>query len=259
MRRWLLACLCLLSTSAAACDEPPAPEHGFRVVESYPHDPKAFTQGLLYLGGDLWESTGRYGESSLRRVRRADGEVIEQRRLSRRLFAEGLTHWNGRLFQLTWKNGVAMVWDADEMRPLQTLSYPGEGWGLTTMGDRLIMSDGSARLRFIQPKDFAQTGSVVVRDACKPVALLNELEFIDGLVFANVWKSERIAVIDPHNGKVKAWLNLKGLLPKHLADNVDVLNGIAWDGRPGHLTVTGKNWPRLFVIQPQPELTVFSK
>jgi glutamine cyclotransferase len=225
-----------------------APTIGYQLVACYPHDEKAFTQGLLFRDGVLYESTGLNGESTLRRVRLETGAVLEQRRLNRRYFAEGLAEHAGELFQLTWDSGVAFVHDARTLDLRRTLRYRGEGWGLTSDGMRLVMSDGSDTLRFLDPTTFAVTGRVRVTDAGTPVERLNELEFINGAILANVWLTDRIAVIDPTSGTVTAWLDLADLVPVRSGPTNAVLNGIAWDGQANRLFVTGKLWPRLYEI-----------
>ena len=230
-----------------AAQAPPAPVHGYRVINSYPHDPEAFTQGLLFRDGVLYESTGLNGRSSLRKVRLETGEVLQQRALDRRYFAEGLTDWGGRLIQLTWETNVGFVYDLQTFEPVRTFPYAGEGWGLTQDGRRLILSDGTTALRFFDPGSFQETGRVVVTDAGRPVDDLNELELVDGLVYANVWLTDRIAMIDPASGRVAGWIDLAGLLPRRGTGD-DVLNGIAYDAGRRRLFVTGKLWPRLFEI-----------
>ena len=231
-----------------------APVHGFEIVREYPHDPKAFTQGLIYRNGVLFESTGQHGQSTLRRVDLESGKVLRQRRLDDRYFGEGLTEWGGRLVQLTWQTNVGFVYDLESFAPQSTFSYAGEGWGLTQDGRRLIMSDGGTRLRFLDPATFREIGGVEVMDGSQPVEKLNELEFVDGLVYANVWYSERIAAIDPESGRVIAWIDLAPIRPASLGDADAVLNGIAFDAAGKRLFVTGKLWPKLFEIRVRPSV-----
>jgi glutaminyl-peptide cyclotransferase len=226
-----------------------APVDGYQVVRSYPHDPRAFTQGLVFLDGVLYESTGLEGESSLRKVRLANGEVLQIHRLDKRYFAEGLAAWKDRLIQLTWQTEVGFVYDRETFKPLRTFTYKGEGWGLTHDGTRLIMSDGSSFLRFLDPETFQETGRVQVRDGARPVENLNELEYIKGEVFANVFQTDRIVRIDPKTGRVNRWIDLRGLLDPREARNVDVMNGIAYDAAQDRIFVTGKWWPRVFEIR----------
>lgn len=227
----------------------------YEVVETYPHDPGAFTQGLLIHEGTLYESTGLYGESSLRKVALETGEVLARVDLPPNTFGEGLTLWEDRLVQLTWRENTAFIYDLMEFSLLGTFAYPTEGWGLTHDGARLIMSDGSHRLYFIDPGDYQILGSIEVTDQDVPVERLNELEFIFGEVFANVWLTDEIVRIDPQTGEVLGWIDLAGILPDDLRTNTtDVLNGIAFDPGENRLFVTGKNWPLLFEIRLVPAL-----
>jgi len=228
---------------------PTAPIYGYRVVNAYPHDRDAFTQGLVYADGVLYEGTGRYGESELRRVELETGEVLQARALDPEYFGEGIALLGDRIYQLTWQTRTAFVYDRETFEPLGTLTYPTEGWGLTTDGERLIMSDGTSRLVFRDPETFAEIGSVEVRDDDQPIPYLNELEYIDGEIWANVWQTDVIARIDPATGRVTGWINLAGLLDRG-AQRADVLNGIAHDPATGRVFVTGKLWPRLFEIEP---------
>lgn len=230
----------------------PAPVAGHQVVRSYPHDPAAFTQGLVYLDGHLYEGTGLNGQSSIRKVRLETGEVLQIQPLEPQYFGEGIAVWRDSLFQLTWQSGVGFVYDKATFRRTRTFKYRGEGWGLTHDGKRLIMSDGSAFLRFIDPTTLQETGRVEVRDAGVPVAQLNELEFIKGEVYANVWTTDRIVRIAPGTGRVTGWIDLRGLLSARDAVGVDVLNGIAYDAAGDRLFVTGKRWPKLFEIRVVP-------
>jgi glutaminyl-peptide cyclotransferase len=226
-----------------------APVYGYEVVNVYPHDREAFTQGLLYRDGVLFESTGLNGRSSLRRVRLETGEVLQQTRLDQRYFAEGLTDWGGRLVQLTWNTNVGFVYDLATLKPLRTFNYTGEGWGLARDQKRLIMSDGSPTLRFLDPETFQVTGRIDVRDGGLPVEDLNELEMVDGEIYSNVWMTDRIAIIAPGTGQVTGWINLAGLMPRGSTAGDAVLNGIAYDATRKRLFVTGKLWPRLFEIR----------
>jgi glutamine cyclotransferase len=223
--------------------------YGYRVVARYHHDSNAFTQGLVYRDGVLYESTGLEGRSSLRKVELATGRVLQQRPVARAYFAEGLTDWHDRLIQLTWQSNVAFAYDLATFAPLRTFSYEGEGWGLTHDGTHLIMSDGSADLRFLDPTTFRETKRITVRDRGKPVNELNELEMVKGEIFANVWQTDRICRIDPATGRVVGWIDLGGLLPPAERAGVDVLNGIAYDAARDRLFVTGKLWPTLFEIE----------
>jgi glutamine cyclotransferase len=220
----------------------------YRVVNVYPHDPAAFTQGLVFDDGQLYESTGLWGRSSLRRVALESGTVLQQHNLGAEYFGEGLALFRGRLFQLTWQNGIGFVYDAATFELLRTWQYAGEGWGLTHDGEQLIMSDGSATLRFLDPDTLDVRRTIRVTDGERPVEMLNELEYVNGEVFANVWQTDWIARIDPVSGLVTGWVDLSGLLTVEERAAADVLNGIAYDRAGQRLFVTGKLWPRLFEI-----------
>jgi glutaminyl-peptide cyclotransferase len=226
--------------------------YDYRVVNVFPHDPQAFTQGLLYRDGYLYESTGLYGRSDLRRVRLETGEVLARRPIDPRYFAEGLADFGNRLIQLTWQENTGFIYELETFALIGTFSYPGEGWGLTSDGERLIMSDGTAELRFLDPDTLAETSRVTVMQAGVPVDNLNELELIDGSVYANIWQSDEIVIIDPATGRVTGRIDMQGLLPPEVRARVDVLNGIAWDEQGDRLFVTGKLWPSLFEIRLQP-------
>lgn len=244
--------LAVLAASGACSQSAAAPVvQSYQVVRSFPHDPDAFTQGMIFQDGFLYEGTGLNGRSSIRKVELATGKVLRKRDLAPEFFGEGLTAWRGRLVQLTWQSQTGFVYDRASFRPLSHFSYPGEGWGLTHDGRRLILSDGTPQLRFLDPVTFAEQARVTVTDEGRPLPFLNELEHVRGEVYANIWPTNRIARIDPKTGKVKGWIDLTGLL--NPADQggraVDVLNGIAYDARGDRLFVTGKLWPRLFEIK----------
>jgi glutamine cyclotransferase len=248
----LLGLLCASSAAAVSTGQrrpSPAPVLGYRIVKIYPHDRHAFTQGLLYLDGVFYEGTGLKGQSSIRKVRLENGEVLQHRPMEARYFGEGITIWGDTLIQLTYQSEIGFVYDRKTFEPLRTFNYTGEGWGLTHDGTRLIMSNGSALLRFLDPKTFAGIGQLQVRDAGVPVKELNELEFVKGEILANVWQTHRIARISPRSGQVTAWIDLTGLLDPHDAAGADVLNGIAYDAAGDRLFVTGKLWPKLFEIR----------
>ena len=229
---------------------PPAAEQlEVRVLHRYPHDPMAFTQGLLWHDGHIFESTGLYGESSLRRVDLETGEVLERRSLDRGLFAEGLARIGDQLTQLTWRANQAHVWTVDGFHHERQLRYEGEGWGLCHNGEHLVMSDGSERLSFRQPESFRVDHVVRVRDADGFVEDLNELECVDGAIWANVWQTDRIIRIDPATGRVTASVDASGLLDATEALGSDVLNGIAWIPEREHFVITGKQWPWLFEVE----------
>jgi glutamine cyclotransferase len=229
----------------------PPPTYGYQVVRSYPHDHAAFTQGLIFRDGFLYEGTGLNGRSSIRKVNLETGEVLKIQTLPQQYFGEGITDWKGQILQLTWQAELGFVYDMNTFEQQRTFSYKGEGWGLTHDGSRIIMSDGSADLRFIDPATLKETGRLTVRDEKGPVTQLNELEFVKGEIYANVWQTERIARISPKDGHVTGWIDLHGLLAPSERAGIDVLNGIAYDAAGDRLFVTGKWWPRLFEIKLQ--------
>ena len=249
--RTLFALAATATLAAKGCPVPTVVEmSGYKVVASFPHDTDAFTQGLIFRDGFLYESTGRYGESSLRKVELATGRVVQQRKVNQRYFAEGLTEWQGRLIQLTWRESVAFVYDLATLADERTFTYAGEGWGLTHDGTRLILSDGSDTLTFLDPATFQVTGRIAVKDRGAPVRDLNELEFVRGEIYANVWQTDRIARIAPATGEVVGWIDLTGLLSAgHRPAQDAVLNGIAYDSAGNRLFVTGKLWPSIFQIE----------
>jgi glutamine cyclotransferase len=223
---------------------------GYRIVHTYPHDANAFTQGLLYLDGHLYESTGRNGQSSLRMEDLETGRILQQLPISNEYFAEGLAAYGSTLVQLTWQSHIAFVYDRFSFRLLRTLQYTGEGWGLTSNGKQLILSDGTPDLRFLDPATMRELRRVTVKDHGAPVKELNELEYIHGQIYANIWYSDRIARISPQTGAVLGWIDLSGLLPANLRSSQEaVLNGIAYDAAHDRLFVTGKLWPRLYEIR----------
>lgn len=226
------------------------PVYTYNIINSYPHDPGAYTQGLIYVDGTMYEGTGRRGASSLRRVDLETGQIIQMLQLSPELFGEGITLFDDRIIQLTWQAHVGFVYDRESFDLLGTFNYPTEGWGLTQDGTRIIMSDGTARLYFRDPETLAETGWVDVFDNQGPVTLLNELEYIDSEVYANIYRTDHIAIINPDTGRVRAYIDLTGLLgPEDRTQPVDVLNGIAYDADQDRLFVTGKWWPKLFEIK----------
>lgn len=224
--------------------------YDYEIVNAYPHDPNAFTQGLFFHDGRLYESTGLKGRSSIRKVDLVSGEVLQQTDLPASLFGEGVTIWNDRIVQLTWRSQVGFVYDIETFARRRKFTYAGEGWGLTQDGERLIMSDGSAALRFLDPGNFREAGRVTVMHQGKPVGLLNELEYVNGAVLANIWHSDVIVRIDPESGAVTGIVDLRSLRERLGPDqNAEVLNGIAYDEKTGRLFVTGKFWPALFEIR----------
>src|SRR4051812_10536854 len=226
-----------------------APVARYQVVHVYPHDPQAFTQGLVFVDGVLYEGTGLNGQSSVRQVRLENGEVLQIQKVPNEYFGEGIAVWRDRIFELTWRSEIGFIYDRKSLERVDTFTYPGEGWGLTTDGTRLIMSDGSSALRFLDPTTRKETGRIQVRDGSTPVEHLNELEFVKGEVLANVWLTDRIARIDPKRGRVVGWIDLQGLLSPGTAAEGAVLNGIAYDGANDRLFVTGKLWPKIFEIK----------
>ena len=226
------------------------PTYGYRIVNRYPHDPNGFTQGLVFVDGFLFEGTGLRGRSSLRKVDLLSGNILQIRRLPNRFFGEGVTVYNNKVIQLTWRANLGFVYHKDNFQLLETFHYPTEGWGITHDGQRLIMSDGTSVLYFLDTESYKEIGRIEVRDSKGPVSKLNELEYVKGLILANVWKTERIAQISPETGQVVGWIDLRGLLsPEERVQRVDVLNGIAYDQRNDRLFVTGKLWPKLFEIE----------
>lgn len=224
--------------------------YGYEIVNSWPHDPNAFTQGLVFHEGRLIESTGREGRSSLRRVELETGKVLQRVDVPSPYFAEGITLFKGKIFQLTWQHQLGLIYDAESFEKTGEFTYTGEGWGLTTDGESLILSDGSNRIRFIDPEKFQITRSITVLDGRAPVNELNEIEYVQGEILANIWHDERIARIDPATGRVTDWINLSGLLrPNEVTDEEAVLNGIAYDAKSNRIFVTGKLWPKIFEIR----------
>ncbi len=227
----------------------PVPILSVRVVARYPHDRTAFTEGLLWHNGALFESTGKEGMSDVRRVRLVDGRVLKKQAIDSRQFGEGLALWNGDLISLTWHDGIAHRWDARSLTPKGTNRYSGEGWGMTTLGETLIQSDGSSSLIVRDPTTLAERRRIAVTIDGRPVSQLNELEYVDGAILANVWQTGFLVRIDPGTGKVNAIIDLRPLVKEiGAADRDAVPNGIAWDAQRKRLFVTGKLWPTLFEI-----------
>jgi glutaminyl-peptide cyclotransferase len=227
-----------------------APQQTFRVVKTYPHDKTAFTQGLEYRDGFLYEGTGLVGRSSLRKVRLDTGEVVQSFAVPQPFFGEGITVLPQQILQLTWQSQTGFVYDKATFRVLKSFTYPGEGWGMTNDGKQIYMSDGTAQIRVWDSATLKETRRITVTDGGKPVTALNELEFVRGEILANVWQTDRIARISPADGKVLGWIDLSGILPKAERVNSDaVLNGIAYDAATDRLFVTGKLWPKLFEIR----------
>jgi glutamine cyclotransferase len=240
-----LTFLIALSAAAGAA----APHYGYRVVHTYPHDPQAFTQGLEYRNGFLYEGTGLNGRSSIRREELATGKVLQSEPLAEQYFGEGITLLEGRLLELTWKANVGFLYEAGTFKLNKSFYYPGEGWGLTNDGTQIYMSDGSAQIRVWDPKTLAEKRRINVHDGTKAIDQLNELEWVRGEIYANVWQTDEIARIDPADGHVIAWIDMAGILAPEERQHADVLNGIAYDAAAGRLFVTGKLWPKLFQIE----------
>jgi glutamine cyclotransferase len=256
----LLLAICLASLQCngantnAPANKPAEPpivlKYGYQIAGVWPHDSAAFTQGLIFSDGKLYESTGQEGRSSLRLVDLQSGSISKKVDVPVPYFAEGITMLNGKIYQLTWMHEMGFVYDAQKLERVGEFKYNGEGWGITTDGRSLIISDGSNRLRFLDPDSFQVTKTIAVLDGKVPVDQLNELEYVKGEIYANIWHDDRIVTIDPQNGRVTGWINLTGLLqPGDVQDPEAVLNGIAYDQAGDRLFVTGKLWPRLFEIK----------
>jgi glutaminyl-peptide cyclotransferase len=219
----------------------------YSILNTYPHDKGAFTEGLVFSNGALFESTGEYGTSSLRLVNLTSGEVLQEFQLPSEYFGEGLTAVDGKLLQLTWQNGIGFVYDENSFDLLGNFSIATEGWGLTYSGINLIMSDGTSKLYFLNPATYEVVGQVSVRDGNDSVTNINELEYINGDVYANIWMTQKIAIINPQTGQIKGWIDLSGIYQSN--DVNSVLNGIAYNNQTGGLFVTGKNWPYMYEIE----------
>ena len=252
---WALSCL---QCQAGANSDRPAntaanavvPKYSYQIVNIWPHDSNAFTQGLILMDGKLLESTGQEGRSSLRSVELETGKILKKVDVPEPYFAEGIAVLNGKVYQLTWQHHLGFIYDSQNFQRVGEFNYDGEGWGLTTDGNSLILSDGSNRIRFIDPSSFRVTKTITVLDGRAPVRELNELEFVQGEIYANIWHDDRIATIDSQSGRVTSWIDLTGLIPRNeLPDPEAVLNGIAYDQANNKLYVTGKLWPRLFEIK----------
>jgi glutamine cyclotransferase len=238
-------CLSLLGCS----NSDGIPVYSYNITNTYPHDPDAFTEGLVFEEGFLYEGTGLEEQSTLRRVELETGAILQIYELPGQFFGEGITIYGDKIIQLTWQSHVGFVYDKDSFELLEQFDYPTEGWGITHNGTHLIMSDGTSTLHFLDPLTFEETGQISVFTNNGPVDRLNELEYVQGEIYANVWQTDRIARIDPETGQVVGWIDLEGLLTaEDRTEPVDVLNGIAYDGETDRLFVTGKLWPKLFEI-----------
>jgi glutamine cyclotransferase len=255
---WLALALFAAGAPAAQSRTGPAratPVYGYTVVASFPHDPAAFTEGLFYEDGALYESTGLVGRSGIRKTGLETGEVLMQSSIPKPYFGEGIISWKGRLIELTWQSQIGFIYDLASFKPAGVFHYQGEGWALTHDGGRIIMSDGTADLRFLDPITLKETGRLHVTDQGRPVDQLNELEWVKGQIYANIWQTDRIARIDPRTGHVVGWIDLSGLLSPadRAGGQVDVLNGIAYDAAKDRLLVTGKLWPKIYQIKLKPK------
>jgi len=241
----LLTCLCAVASQAAV------PLYDYEIVHTYPHDPSAFTEGLFYLNGFLYESTGLEQHSSIRKVRIDTGAVVQKLDIPAQYFGEGIVNWDGHLISLTWKSHVGFVFDLATFKLQKQFQYEGEGWALTQDGRQIIMSDGTSELRFLNPQTLKETNRIQVTFEGKPVPNVNELEWVKGEIYANLWQTNFIVRIDPRNGHVVGLVDLAGLLsPRDQVEGPDgVLNGIAYDAKGDRLFVTGKNWPKLLEIR----------
>ncbi|SFU27529.1 glutaminyl-peptide cyclotransferase [Pseudoduganella namucuonensis] len=248
-KRGAIASLALAALTAAA--QAAVPVYGYTVKRSFPHDAQAFTQGLYYQNGYLYESTGQNGYSSLRRVELESGKVLQKKAIPAQYFGEGISPVGNEIVALTWTSQTGFVFDASTFELKRTFNYPGEGWALATDGERLYMSDGTAYIRVLDPKTLAPTRRIRVTADGEPVTRLNELEWVEGEIYANIWQTDRIARIDPFSGRVVGWIDLGGLAASaNIAPGGDnVLNGIAYDSAKRRLFVTGKMWPKLFEIE----------
>ena len=231
------------------CAEPAVKEYTLEVVAEYPHDTESYTQGLFFDQGQMYESTGVHGKSTFRKVDLETGKALQRLDFDKKYFVEGSVMWKGNLYILTWESRLAFVYDAETLEYKSTWKYPREGWGITTDGKNLIASDGSANIYFMD-ENFALDRKILVRLDERPVRFLNELEYIDGKIWANVYTSNEIVIINPKDGKIQGVIDCRGLLPSHLrTDTTDVLNGIAYDEETGKIYLTGKNWPRLYEVR----------
>jgi glutamine cyclotransferase len=252
-RAALLACATLVLLAAPAPSHSGPRHYGYRIIHAYPHDPGAFTQGLEYHSGFLYEGTGLYGRSSLRKEKLETGEVVQSVELPREYFGEGITLMGERVLQLTWLSHVGFIYNLAFHRT-GDFPYPGEGWGLANDGKLIYLSDGSSSIRVLNPQTLAETRRIAVHDGDHPINMLNELECVRGQIYANIWHSDRIARISPQDGSVTAWIDLTGILSErdHLNEEA-VLNGIAYDAARNRLFITGKLWPKIFQIEIVPK------
>ena len=249
MRTLLLLPTALALAGCGPTSQMGTPEYTYEVAHAYPHDRSAYTEGLFYLDGFLYESTGLFKQSSVRKVRLETGEVLQRYDLPEEYFGEGIINWKDRLIQLTYKTQVGFVYDLAGFGLQRRFGYPGEGWALTTDGKGIFMSDGTPEIRFWDPETLRETGRLTITDQGRPVQYVNELEWIKGEIYANIYMTNRIARINPANGNVIGWIDLTGILPAADRAGTDWLNGIAYDAKSDRLFVTGKLWPKLFEIR----------
>jgi glutaminyl-peptide cyclotransferase len=235
------------------------PEYTYKIIHVYPHDRTAFTEGLEYHDGFIYESTGLEGKSVLRKVRLETGQPLQEIHLSPQIFGEGITMIHSQLVQLTYKTEIGYVYDPSTFRQLRTFTYRGEGWSLTNDGSQIYMDDGSAQIRIWDATTLQEKKRLTVRDGGRPIEQLNELEWVRGELYANIWHSDRIVRISPADGRVLGWIDLKGILPVSDREGIDVLNGIAYDAEGDRLFVTGKFWPKMFEIKVLPKSATASK
>lgn len=249
MKTFRIMVLLISLLIALACTDAGVKEYKLEVVAEYPHDTGSYTQGLFFHDGQMYESTGLHGKSTFRKVDVETGEALEKLNFDKKYFVEGSVIWNGNLYILTWESRVAFIYDAETLEYKSSWKYPREGWGITTDGKHLIASDGTANLYFMD-ENFAQKKKVLVTIDDRPIRFLNELEYIDGKIWANVYTADEIVIIDPKDGRVEGVIDCRGLLPKELrTPDTDVLNGIAYDEKTGKIYLTGKNWPKIYEIK----------
>jgi glutamine cyclotransferase len=242
--------LALLAAFFTASNVLAAPVDGYRVVATYPHSTQSYTEGFFYLDGLFYEGTGLNGRSAILAIQPETGKVVQQLDLPSKYFGEGIVNWGSNLYQWTWQSHICFVYDRFTLRPVRQFTYTGEGWGMTRTSTQIITSDGTATLRFRDPNTFKETRHIVVKDGKEIISQLNELEYIKGEIYANIWHEDRIARISPQDGHVIAWIDLSGLLPANQKiDDESVLNGIAYDARHDRIFVTGKQWPKIFEIK----------
>ncbi|MGC4051667.1 MAG: glutaminyl-peptide cyclotransferase [Paludibaculum sp.] len=249
MAAWMPLVFTLLPSSLPAA----TPEYGFRVVRTFPHDISAFTEGLEFRAGYFYESTGEYGSSTLRKVEVETGRVVQRLPLSSSVFGEGLTVINQQIVQLTYRGGIGFVYSQPDFRLQRTFRYEGEGWGLTNDGSTIYMTDGTSQIRCLDPATMKELRRIQVHDGADKVPEINELEYIRGELWANVWRTEKIVRISPKDGRVLGWVDLTGILGAEKSSRVDVMNGIAYDAMGDRLFVTGKYWPKVFEIKVIPK------